>query len=210
MANYDQEIYNTAISEGFNPTVAKLIVAQARFESANYGSNVFKCNNNMYGMKYIGQPLAQKGTLAPASEVSVTCLPSGSGCDRTGTGSCKNGDFYAKYKTPADSAKDVITRLYKITKNGVGFNELNSATDPTSFATLLKKRSYYGFGQYGSALAEQEIKNYAGGLKSRLLLVNVLEFIKENEKAIKITASAVIGFVLVSAGIFVYSKYIKK
>ena len=43
-AQYDQIIYDTAIKEGFNPTAAKLIVAQARFESADYTSNVFQKN----------------------------------------------------------------------------------------------------------------------------------------------------------------------
>lgn len=205
MGNYDQEIYNVAILEGFNPTVAKLIVAQARFESANYGSNVFKCNNNMYGMKYIGQPLAQRGTLAPAAEVSIGCTPTGSGCQRFGTGNCKDRDFYAKYNSPADSAKDVITRLYKITKNGVGFNELNKATDATSFATLLKKRSYYGFGTYGSSVADSEIKNYAAGLRSRLLVVNVLDFYETNKTAVNLT---VIGLVLI--GISGYFYYLSK
>lgn len=205
MANYDQEIYNTAILEGFNPTVAKLIVAQARYESNNYGSNVFKCNNNMYGMKYVGQSLATRGTLAPANEVSIGCTPTGSGCNRNGTGNCKDRDFYAKYNSPADSAKDVITRLYKISRSGVGFNELNSATDATSFATLLKKRSYYGFATYGSHAAESEIRNYAGGLRTRLLLVNVLDFYQKNEKAVNLT---IVGLVLI--GISGYFYYLSK
>jgi uncharacterized FlgJ-related protein len=48
----DQAIYNTAIEQGFNPTTAKLIAAQARFESADYTSNVFKLNNNTSGIKF--------------------------------------------------------------------------------------------------------------------------------------------------------------
>ena len=66
----DQQIYNIAITEGFTPTTAKLIVAQARLESGHYGSDVFKANNNMYGMKFVGQPLATRGSLAPVSERS--------------------------------------------------------------------------------------------------------------------------------------------
>jgi hypothetical protein len=45
-AQYDQIIYDTAIKEGFNPTAAKLIVAQARFESADYTSNVFQAERH--------------------------------------------------------------------------------------------------------------------------------------------------------------------
>jgi flagellum-specific peptidoglycan hydrolase FlgJ len=57
MANIDQDIYNMAIAEGFSPISAKLIVAQARLESGDYSSNVFVNNNNMFGMKYVGQTL---------------------------------------------------------------------------------------------------------------------------------------------------------
>jgi uncharacterized FlgJ-related protein len=58
----DQLIYETAIRAGFTPTAAKLVVAQARFESADYTSSVFKNNNNTSGMKFIGQPLANERT----------------------------------------------------------------------------------------------------------------------------------------------------
>ena len=75
----DQQIYDTAIKNGFNPMAAKLIVAQARFESADYTSNVFKQNNNTSGFKFIGQPNAVRGSLAPANE-------------RTCNGGC-NGDY---------------------------------------------------------------------------------------------------------------------
>jgi hypothetical protein len=73
----DKSIYNTAIEEGFSPTSAMLIVAQARLESGHYSSDVFKANNNMYGMKFIGQPLATKGTLAPFKERSKICKEGG-------------------------------------------------------------------------------------------------------------------------------------
>jgi hypothetical protein len=190
-ANYDQEIYNLAIQEGYTPIVAKLIVAQARLESANYTSPVFNCNNNMYGMKYIGQPLATRGTLAPDSEISRGCSSSGSGCNRIGVGSCNNGDYYAKFNTPLDSARDVITRLYRITRKGVGFNELNSATDSLKFATLLKQRDYFG----GSA------NSYAAGLEARLLLVNIVQFYQENKKVINY---AVIGGLIIGLSIYGY------
>ena len=80
----DQKIYNTAVQQGFNPIAAKLIVAQARFESADYTSNVFKKNNNTSGVKYIGQKNATQGTLSP------------------------EGNYYAKYDTVQDSLNDKI------------------------------------------------------------------------------------------------------
>ena len=108
----DQIIYDVAISEGFNPTAAKLIVAQARFESADYSSNVFKKNLNTSGMKFIGQPLATRGTPAPANEQRC-----GGGCD---------SDYYAKFRSVEDSAKDKISRLYNITMRGVTPQQLKN------------------------------------------------------------------------------------
>jgi len=101
-AQYDQIIYDTAIKQGFSPTAAKFVVAQARFESADYTSNVFKNNLNTSGMKYIGQPLATRGTLAPTNERSAVC--------RSG-GVCRNSDHYAKFASVQDSANDKIVRL---------------------------------------------------------------------------------------------------
>ena len=90
----DNEIYNLAISNGFTDVSAKFVVAQARLESADkgkeYNSNNFKTNNNCFGMKFIGQPLATKGTLAPFSERDKKCRD---------TGVCSNRNFYAKFKT---------------------------------------------------------------------------------------------------------------
>ena len=198
---YDQLIYDTAVQEGFNPVVAKLIVAQARLDSSNYSSSVFKCNNNMYGMKYVGQLLASKGTLAPSNEISSGCTPSGTKCERIGVGNCKNGDYYAKYSSPADSVKDVIQRLYKITRKGIGFNELNSTTDTISFATALKQRDYYGANPYGTSGAESEIKNYSNGLKARLTLINIVEWYNNNKKTVNY---AVIGIILISLSGYFY------
>ena len=156
--NLDTQIYNLAIANGFTDKSAKLICAQARLESTNYTSNVFKNNNNMFGMKYLGarQPLATKGTLAPNSERSAQC--------KADINKCINGDFYAKYKTPLDSAKDLIIRLYAITRNGITPQMLKNAETPETFANLLKKRNYYGSSE----------SSYAAGLRSRLKNVLIL------------------------------------
>jgi hypothetical protein len=164
---YDQFIYDEAIKQGFTPTAAKLVVAQARFESSDYTSGVFQKNNNMYGMKYVGQPLATKGSLAPSNERSC---PTG----------CKNSDFYAKYASPADSAKDVMTRLYMKTMGGVTPADLRNATDTDDFALKLKKRSYYGFMKTPETWGS-EVRNYANGLKAKLLKINIIEIVKKNK-----------------------------
>lgn len=166
MANIDQDIYNIAILEGFKPEVAKYIVGQARLESADYTSNVFKNNNNMYGMKYVGQPLASMGSLAPMSERSKTCQQGGT---------CVNSDHYAKYETPSDSAKDVIQRLYKKTRNGIGFNELNSSTSPEDFANKLKTRNYFGNYDISTSQGQSEALSYAKGIIAKFKKFSVVE-----------------------------------
>lgn len=162
MQQYDQTIYDTAIRAGFTPTAAKLIVAQARFESSDYTSNVFKANNNTSGMKFIGQPLATRGTLAPMSERSASC--------RSG-GECRNSDHYAKFKSVADSASDKIERLYSKTMGGVTPDQLKNAKSPEEFANLLKRRNYYGANE----------TMYGLGLRAKLLKIQVTELVQDNK-----------------------------
>lgn len=153
-AQIDQEIYLMAIDNGFSDVSARFIVAQARYESADYSSNVFKNNLNMYGMKFIGQPLATRGTLAPVSERTKECIEKKI---------CSNINFYAKYTNASDSAKDVITRLYAKTLKGVTSNQLKNAKTPNEFATLLKRRGYYGV----------SILQYENGLISKLKKIKI-------------------------------------
>jgi hypothetical protein len=192
----DQLIYDTAIKAGFTPTAAQVVVAQARFESADYTSFVFRNNNNTSGMKYIGQPLATRGTLAPMNERSSTC--------RAG-GECKNSDHYAKFASVADSAADKINRLYSKTMGGVTPEQLKNAKDADEFADLLKRRSYYGFGKHGTEVGNREQKQYAGGLKAKLLRLEVVEFVRKNKVPIAVIAVAAVGI-----SFFLYRKFRKK
>jgi hypothetical protein len=191
MENYDQIIYDIAIKNGFSPTLAKFIVGQARFESANYTSRVFKANTNTSGMKYIGQPLATRGTLAPMSERSATC--------RAG-GVCRNSDHYAKFKSVADSATDKIVRLYGLTMRGVTPQQLKNAKTPEEFARLLKKRGYYGPAAYGTEAAEKEISNYARGVELLMKQAQIIEFVTKKKNSI------IIGIILVVGAIFLLNK----
>jgi len=191
----DQEIYNSAISEGFSPTSAKLIVAQARLESSHYSSPVFEENNNMFGMKFVGQPLATRGSLAPMNERSSSC--------RSG-GVCNDSDHYAKYKSPSDSAKDVIQRLYKKTRKGIGFNELKDVKDANEYANKLKTRDYFGFHDISTPEGQDEANEYARILKSIILRINVIEFYQQNKKTINY---GVIGFFLLTLSVVSYWYY---
>ena len=185
-AQYDQLIYNTAIKQGFKPTAAKLIVAQARFESADYTSNVFKNNLNTSGMKFIGQSLATRGTLAPKNERSASCQAGGT---------CRNSDHYAKFRNVQDSANDKIVRLYSITKGGVTPEQLKNVKDADEFASLLKKRGYYG----------DKESIYAAGLKAKLLRIQVVEFVTKNKNTLLLGA----GLLLMAFSYYVYKNKMK-
>lgn len=191
MENYDQIIYNTAIKHGFTPTSAKFVVGQARFESANYTSAVFKANNNTSGMKFVGQPLATRGTLAPMNERSASCKSGGT---------CKNSDHYAKFASVQDSATDKIVRLYGKTIGGVTPDQLKKAKTAEEFARLLKKRSYYGFGAYGTPQAENEISIYANGINLLMLRAQIVEIVSKNKKTI------ILGLGLVAIAYYLYQK----
>jgi len=115
----DEQIYTAALKAGFTPSAAKLIVAQARHETGNYTSYQYRTNNNLFGMKFVNQPLATKGNKSP------------------------EGDFYAKYPNVAASVQDLVNRNYKISRGGVSFDDLKKVSDTTDFAQKLKKRGYY-------------------------------------------------------------------
>jgi len=48
-------IFNNLTAAGFKNSMAGFVVAQTAHETAGYTSNIFKKNNNLFGMKYAGQ-----------------------------------------------------------------------------------------------------------------------------------------------------------
>ena len=119
--NYDQLIYDIAIKNGFTPTSAKFVVGQARHETANYTSPVFKRTNNLFGMKFVNQPLAI-----------------------TDNKKSPEGDYYAHYRNPKDSVDDAVGRLFNITMKGVTPTQLKNAKTPEEYSNLQKQRGYFG------------------------------------------------------------------
>lgn len=184
--NYDQLIYDAAIKGGFTPTSAKLVVAQARLESGNYTSKVFKENNNLFGMKFVGQPLATRGTPAPKSEW---------GCG----GKC-NSDFYSKYASVSDSVQDLINRNFKITRKGVSFDQIANAKDSTEYATLLKKRDYYG----------STIEEYDKLLKGISRKLNIVEQVKQFYSENTSSVNTGIGLLMIAVGLYIAAVIKKK
>lgn len=180
--NLDQKIYEIALKNGFNNNAAKIIVAQARLESGHYKSNVFKQNNNMFGMKFVGQPLAKKGTLAPAAERSTHDIAT---------------NYYAKYESPEDSAKDLIERLYEKTVADVTSEQLKKTETPEAFAELLKKRGYFGI----------EAEKYAKSIKSIIPKLSINESgVDEGIKSRDIF-EVVLTFAVLGAAYYLIKRY---
>lgn len=174
-AQLDTMILQSAIAEGFSPKAALLIVAQARYETGDYTSFVFRNNNNLFGMKFVGQPLATQGTPAPKSE----------------------GDYYAKYKTPVESVKDLVGRLYKRERKGIGYEQLRNVSDSTEFANKLKQRDYFGVS------AEQ----YARGLNAKLLKIKILDIANQSMQAVQRNkGKVIIGLILIGLSVYLYFK----
>jgi hypothetical protein len=51
VSKYGDDLFTYLVDEGFFPETAKMIVAQAAHESANFTSKIFRLNNNPFGMK---------------------------------------------------------------------------------------------------------------------------------------------------------------
>lgn len=177
----DGKIYEIAIKNGFTPKTAKLIVAQARLESASYTTDAFRLDNNVFGTKYVGQPLATKGSLARltqrAKHETIT-------------------NYHAKYQTAEDSVIDVIERLYNKTINGVSPEELKNADTEERFSELLKKRGFF----------EDSVFDYANAIKNKTL--NMPQDAKPKEKE-KITNRDILE-VIVFIGLLFLTHYLLK
>lgn len=148
---YDQLIYNNAIKNGMPANLAKLIVAQAKLETNNYSSAVFKANNNLFGYKFVGQSIATKGTPAPKSE----------------------GDNYAKYKNLENSVLELCNWIKRRVKEGIFPADLTTITTPAQYAALLKKKGYFGVSVVHYANGLQRYFRGIAGVSGLLIAVVV-------------------------------------
>jgi LPXTG-motif cell wall-anchored protein len=132
--------------------------------------------------------LATRGTPAPKNEQRCN-------------GGC-NSDYYAKFKSVQDSASDKIGRLYNKTMGGVTPEQLKNVKDADEFAELLKRRSYYGFGKFGTEVGNKEQKSYAVNMKSKLIKINVVEFVSKNKNTLLIG----LGLLAIAGSFYLYKK----
>lgn len=141
-SSIQKQVYDGFREMGINPILSKMAVAQTMHETNNYTSNVFVKNNNLGGMKFTGRPPQSPlvGTVAPRNEWGSQTKP----------------QYYAKYATVKDSAKDqarwYINRIASF----------NGVTNVITFAQALKNLHYY----------TDTVTNYASGLTRRF---NALE-----------------------------------
>lgn len=100
---------------GMNDTVASLAVAQAKVESQNFTSKVFRTDNNAFGYKYVGQLGASQGLPVPSSET-------------------ENGNpkYYAHYDTVYKSGDEMARWLIRNVPN------YNTITTPLEYASALE------------------------------------------------------------------------
>lgn len=115
-----QIIYNTCIERGLPPTAAMIIVGQAKNESGNFSSNVFKTDNNLFGMKMPSKRphpyIARPSTIVMKSEGSTP---------------------YAHYNSIADSVNDLID-WHKYNRT-----DWSKMTTPEAYVNWIKSKGYY-------------------------------------------------------------------
>jgi len=117
----EEIIYSAAKKNGIPDRLALFIVAQAKHETNNFSSNVFKSCKNAFGYKYVGQYLS-----------SGAC-----------TGS-PEGNSYAAYATVNNSVKELCLWISRRQLDGKFPQDLTQIKTLDQYAQLLKLSGYYG------------------------------------------------------------------
>jgi flagellum-specific peptidoglycan hydrolase FlgJ len=170
MAN-DDIVYQVGIDNGLTPAAALNLTAQARLESGNYTSNLFRTDNNAFGYKYVGQFGASKGILAPQSEWNNPNM----------------AGYYAHYKDLNASALEVVKWIKRRINEGLfTMGDLQTAN---GYAYSLKQGGYYGETAY----------EYSQDLSSIInkYLNNFTNYVKKNENSTILIAGVIIAVILI-------------
>lgn len=118
----EQKILAAAKSKGMPSNMQRLILAQAKHETANFSSNAFKKNNNLFGYKAVSGAKWQIGNGITSSE----------------------GNAYAAYSSIEHSVYELCDWITRRQAQGKFPVDLTTITTPEMYATLLKNSSYYG------------------------------------------------------------------
>lgn len=112
-------INRQVIAQSEYGSYADFVIAQAKHESANFTSKVYREDNNPFGMKWFPRrnSLGTKGTPAPASE--------------------GKGMFYTRYDNDTLAFKDLL-KWFRINRFPIGL------TTVEEYAKALKAEGYYG------------------------------------------------------------------
>jgi len=134
-----QTIYNVLRGSGIPDPLSSLVVAQAKHETNNFQSNVFKTCNNAFGYKAVYNAL------------SCTQSPEGN-----------NYEFYPG--GVVESANEIVRYLFRRVNDG-SFPPLSQITTPEQYAALLKSAGYYGapVSEYSAGLIRW-FKQYQSGI----------------------------------------------
>lgn len=165
MSMYDSRIQAQAQKMGVPLSVIPMIIAQARNETNDYTSNVFKLLNNAFGYHYVGQKKWASG--------------SGSSVPAFDAGGNPDGGKYAAYTSLENSVGELVDWLYRRQGDGV-FNVADLVT-PELYAQGLKDAGYYGesWQLYAADMASKLKKillTPAGGIITALLIVGAFFF----------------------------------
>ena len=119
MIKHKDDPYNRSIiRESEYAALEQYIIAQAKHETANFTSNVYKRDNNMFGMKLaLRRPQnATKGLASPEPEPYK---------------------YYARFESDSESMRDFI--------NWLRFNRFpTNVTGVDQYAQLMKDKGFYG------------------------------------------------------------------
>ena len=118
----DSYIYNILTNNGFSHLAAINIVAQARHETGNYTSELFKKYNNLFGYGFSGS----KWQASKSKPVNKAGEPVN----------------WAIYKTPKDSVMEIVDYWNRRKKEGT-IKSLSQLENTANFATYLKNKGYY-------------------------------------------------------------------
>lgn len=120
--NYQQLVFDTAKACGLNDEQARLIVAQAQHESADFTSHVFNTDNNLFGMK-VPSVRSKKYIAGPSKIIRAS----------------EGATPYAHYDSVSNSVKDLILSWHAYNKTD--WTKIHTAEQ---YAAYLKSKGYYG------------------------------------------------------------------